>query len=142
MNGNKKTLTLKVERIITASAKEAFDGWLNPKIPGNPWNMGDKLILNPKVDGFFYWLVHGTPHYGRFTKMQKARQIQHTWVSPYTQGQESVVTVTFKKKGKDTLMTLVHSKLPNNAGGRAHEGGWKQFMDAFPKQFIKASRKR
>ena|SRR5665213_4592293 len=94
-----------------------------------------KVIFNPKINGFFYWLVGGTPHYGRFTKLERARKIQHTWMSPYTRGLESMVTVTFKKKGNETLMTLVHSGLPNDAGGRGHEGGWNQFLDAFPKQF-------
>jgi hypothetical protein len=39
--------------------------------------------------------------------------MQHTWVSPNTLGKESTVTVTFQKHGEDTLMTLVHSDLPD-----------------------------
>ena len=137
-----KTLEIKVERTIPASPLEVFSDWLNPKIPGNPWNLGEKLLFTPKVNGFFYWLVHGTPHYGRFTKVKKGAQVQHTWMSPYTLGQESTVTVTFKKKGAETLMTLVHSDLPNDENGRAHIGGWNQFMDSFPKHFQKKSRKK
>src|ERR1700734_1817257 len=104
-----KTLELEFERTIPAPPEEVFAAWLDPKFPGNPWNMGEKLLLNPEVDGFFYWRVHGTPHYGRFTEVKRPARIQHTWVSPYTLGQESTVTLTFKKKGGDTLMTLVHS---------------------------------
>src|SRR5438477_9078672 len=59
---------------------------------------GDKLLLNPKVDGFFYWFISGTPHYGRFTKMNRPGRIQHTWMSPYTLGQESMVTLTFRSE--------------------------------------------
>ena len=65
MENSKKTLELKFERTIPAPPDEVFDGWLNPKIPGNPWNMAEKLLLNPKVDGFFYWLIKGNSHYGR-----------------------------------------------------------------------------
>ena len=54
MKRSTKTLEFKFERTIPASPGEVFDGWLDPKIPGNPWNMADKLLLNPKVDGFFY----------------------------------------------------------------------------------------
>ena len=43
----------------------------NPKVPGNPWNMAEKLLLNPRVDGFFYWLVKGNAHYGRFTEVER-----------------------------------------------------------------------
>jgi uncharacterized protein YndB with AHSA1/START domain len=134
-----KTIEVKVERTIPAPPGEVFDGWLNPKIPGNPWNMAEKLLLSPKVDGFFYWTIKGTAHYGRFTEMERPGRIQCTWVSPSTSGLESVVTVTFKKQGKNTLMTLVHSGLPDTDGGRGHEKGWNFFLDSFLKQFTDAS---
>ena len=70
MNKSKKTIEVKVERTIPAPLVEVFDAWLNPNIPGNPWNVADKLILNPNVDGLFYWTIHGTPHYGRFTEVE------------------------------------------------------------------------
>jgi uncharacterized protein YndB with AHSA1/START domain len=137
-----KTIEIKVERTIPAAPGEVFDGWLNPKIPGNPWNMAEKLLLNPKVDGFFYWNAKGISHYGRFTEVARPGRIQHTWVSPNTLGEESTVTVIFKKQGEDTLMTLVHSGLPDTDGGRGHEKGWNYFLDLFPLQFTDASRER
>jgi uncharacterized protein YndB with AHSA1/START domain len=135
MSDSKKTIQVKVERIIPAPASEVYDAWLDRTVPGTPWNMGDRLLLTPEVDGFFYWLVHETPHYGRFTELKRGRRIQHTWMSPYTNGLESLVTVTFEKKGAGTAMTLVHSGLPANAGGRSHKDGWAQFLDQFPKSF-------
>jgi uncharacterized protein YndB with AHSA1/START domain len=140
MTNSKKTLEFKFERTIPASLVEVFDGWLNPKIPGNPWNIADKLLLNPKVDGFFYLRVK-TPHYGRFTEMERPGRIQHTWVSPNTLGEESIVTLTFKKQGEDTLMTLVHSAIPDTEAGKGHEKGWNYFLDIFPKQFGNGSHK-
>jgi uncharacterized protein YndB with AHSA1/START domain len=141
MKNSKKTIEIKVERTIPAPPGEVFDGWLNPKIPGNPWNMAEKLLLNPEVDGFFYWKVKGTSNYGRFTEVERPGRIQHTWVSPNTLGEESTVTVTFKKQGEDTLMTLVHSGLPDTDGGRGHENGWNHFLNIFPEQFGDGSRK-
>jgi uncharacterized protein YndB with AHSA1/START domain len=134
-----KRIEVKVERAIPAPPGEVFDGWLNPKIPGNPWNMAEKLLFSPKVDGFFYWTIKGTAHYGRFTEMERPGRIQCTWVSPSTSGLESVVTVTFKKQGKNTLMTLVHSDLPDTDGGRGHEKGWNFFLDSYLKQFTDAA---
>ena len=142
MNESKKTIEVKVERTIPAPVAEVFDGWLDPKIPGNPWNTSDKLLFNPKVDGFFYWLLQGTGHYGRFTEVERPGRIQHTWMSRSTLGEESTVTVTFQKKGEDTLMTLVHSGLPDTEGGRGHEKGWNYFLDNFSKKFADASGKR
>jgi uncharacterized protein YndB with AHSA1/START domain len=142
MNEAKKTIEVKVERIIPAPAVEVFDAWLNPKIPGNPWSMAEKLILKPEVDGFFYWLIQGTAHYGRFTEMVRPDRIQHTWMSRSTLGEESTVTVTFQKNGEDTLMTLVHSDLPDTDGGRGHEKGWNYFLDNFLRRFSNASGKK
>jgi hypothetical protein len=56
-------------------------------------------------------------------------------VSPNTSGQESTVTLTFAKKGTNTLMTLVHSGIPDTAGGRTHEKGWNYFLGIFSEQF-------
>jgi len=100
MNKSTKTPEFKFERTIPAPPDEVFDAWLNPKIPGNPWNAAEKYILGPKVDGLFYWTLRGTSHYGRFTVVERPGRIQHTWVSPYTLGEESMVTVTFKKTGR------------------------------------------
>jgi uncharacterized protein YndB with AHSA1/START domain len=141
MENSKKTLEFKFERTIPASPADVFDAWLNPKIPGNPWNMAEKFLLNPKVDGFFYWLIKGNSHYGRFTEMERPIRIQHTWMSRSTLGEETTVTLTFKKQGEDTLMTLVHSDLPDTDGGRGHEKGWNYFLNIFPEQFGNASRR-
>jgi len=130
-----KTLEFKLERTIPAPLAEVFDGWLDPKIPGNPWNAAEKFLLDLKVDGLFFWALKGTPHYGRFTVVERPARIQHTWVSPKTLGKETTVTVTFTKKGEDTFMTLVHSDLPDHELARGHEKGWNHFLDIFPGQF-------
>jgi hypothetical protein len=63
-------------------------------------------------------------------------------MSRSTSGEESTVTVTFQKKGENTLMTLVHSELPNTDGGRAHEKGWNYFLEIFREQFGNGSRQK
>ena len=136
---SKKTLEFKVERTIPAPVDEVFDGWLDPKIPGTTWNAADKFVLDPKVDGLFYWSMGETAHYGRFTKVERPTRIQHTWVSPNTLGEESTVTVTFKQRGEDTLMTLVHSGLPEGDMAKAHEKGWNSILDKFGSAFVSGS---
>ena len=141
MSKSARTIEFRFERTISAPPAEVFDAWLNPKVPGNPWNMAEKLLLHPKVDGLFYWAVREIPHYGRFTEVIRPNRIQHTWVSPSTLGEESTVTLTFEKQGKDTLMVLVHSDLPDSDGGRGHEKGWNYFLGIFPDQFGAEKRK-
>jgi uncharacterized protein YndB with AHSA1/START domain len=140
MSTNTKTLEFKFERTIPAPPGEVFDGWLNPKIPGNPWNAAEKFILEPKIDGLFYWTLKGTSHYGRFTEIARPGRIQHTWMSPNTLGRESMVTLNFKKQGDATLMTLVHSDLPDHELATGHEKGWNYFLDLFHGQFGVGSR--
>jgi uncharacterized protein YndB with AHSA1/START domain len=142
MNQSAKTIEIKVERTIPAPLGEVFDAWLDPKIPGTPWNAAEKFMLDPKVDGLFYWVLKGTSHYGRFTEVERPGRIQHTWMSRNTLGAESTVTVTFQKKGEDTLMTLVHSDLPDHELARGHEKGWNYFLGIFPEQFGDASGKK
>src|SRR5579885_2895264 len=113
MKRHPKTIEFKFERTIPAPPEEVYDAWLNPKVPGTPWNMAEKLILHPGIDGFFYWGSQDTGHYGRFTETERPHRIRHTWVSPNTLGEESMVTVTFDKRGKGTVMTLIHSDLPD-----------------------------
>jgi uncharacterized protein YndB with AHSA1/START domain len=130
-----KTIEVTVERTIAAPPEQVFDAWLDPKIPGTTWHLADKFVLDPKVDGLFFWTIKGTSHYGRFTEIQKPARLGHTWMSPNTSGLESTVTVTFKKQGKETLMTLVHAGLPDNNPGKGHEKGWTMFVENFSKQF-------
>jgi uncharacterized protein YndB with AHSA1/START domain len=137
---NAKTIAVTVESTIPTTPGDCFDAWLNPKIPGTPWNTADKLLWNPTVDGLFYWAYKGTPHFGRFTAVERPRRLQHTWMSPNTSGLESTVTVTFEARGEHTLMTLVHSGLPDTDGGRSHERGWNYFLDLFPASFADPAR--
>jgi uncharacterized protein YndB with AHSA1/START domain len=142
MTRSTKTIEFSFERTIPAPPDEVFEAWLNPRIPGNPWNAAEKFMLDPKVDGLFYWILKGTSHYGRFTEIERPGQIQHTWVSPNTLGQESMVTLTFKKQGEETLMALVHSGLPDHELARGHEKGWNYFLEIFREQFGIGSRKK
>jgi uncharacterized protein YndB with AHSA1/START domain len=137
-----KSIEFKFKRTIPAPANEVFDAWLNSKVPGNPWNAAEKFILDAKVDGLFYWALKGTSHYGRFTAIERPSRIQHTWMSPKTLGQESTVTLTFEAKGEATLMTLVHSGLPDHEVARGHEKGWNYFLGIFHEQFGTGSGKQ
>lgn len=142
MKPERKTIALELTRIIPASPVEVFDGWLDPKCPGTPWSMADKLVLDPKVDGLFYFRVikdagEGKPHYGRFTILDRPSQVQYAWMSPNTHGLESLVTVTFRKKGEDTLLTLRHENLPDDEIGRSHEKGWVYLLSRFADRFLR-----
>lgn len=137
----RKTIQVKVERVISAAPAEVFDAWLDPGIPGNPWNAAEKFILDARVDGLFYWNLRGISHYGRFTLMERPHRMDHTWMSPNTLGLESKVTLTLQKQGEATLMTLVHSDLPDTEEAKGHERGWTYFLGILCEQFGNGSRR-
>jgi uncharacterized protein YndB with AHSA1/START domain len=137
-----KTIELELTRTIPASPIEVFDAWLDPTCPGTPWSMAEKLVFDPKVDGLYYWLFineagERKPHYGRFTILDRPSMVQYTWMSLHTRGLESLVTVTFRKKGEETHLTLRHENLPDDEYGRGHEKGWDYLLsrlaDRFPR---------
>ncbi|HET6452103.1 MAG TPA: SRPBCC domain-containing protein [Spirochaetia bacterium] len=139
-----KTIEVKLARAIPAPPAEVFDRWLDPACPGTPWSEAEKLILDPRVDGLFFFRSRkkageGKPHYGRFTVMDRPSKVQYTWMSPNTNGLESVVTVTFQESGGDTLLTLRHGNLPDDEHGRTHQAGWEHFLGRLAAAFSAAS---
>jgi uncharacterized protein YndB with AHSA1/START domain len=139
--GKPNSLRITVQRMIPAPPSEVFDAWLDAGVPGTPWNAAERFIVDLKMDGLFYWTLQGTAHYGRFTVVDRPTRLQHTWVSPNTLGHESIVTVTFEARDDETLMTLVHSDLPDNELARGHDAGWNYFLEVFRDQFGNGSRK-
>ena len=126
-----KTTTITVNRTLPASPAEVYDAWLDPATPGTPWDRADceKVLLEPKIDGMFYFKRVSPervefPHFGRFVVLDRAKKIEYTWMSPFTGGLESVVTVELEGKGNDTLLLLRHSNLPDDEGGHMHNAGW------------------
>ncbi len=138
-----KLTDITVSRTIPAPAGEIFDVWIDPKSPGGPWFGGDHVILNPVVDGLFYFAVKhegkSWPHYGRFLKMDRPRLVEYTWVSEATRGVESVVAVTFAARGRETEVTLRHSGVPDDEMGRQHKEGWDWVLSALAQRFASST---
>ena len=149
MTTSMKTMELTLTRTIPAPPVAVFAAWMDPKHPGNPWTDAKKLIFDGRVDGLFYFLhvsdsrraehdaalaeVAPEPwaHYGRFLAIDRNERVQYAWMSPFTAGLESVVTVTFERKGDNTLLTLNHANLPDDERGRLHERGWNSCLGPF-----------
>ena len=129
-----KLTDLTVTRTIPASAETIFDLWINPKRPGGPWFGGERVIVNPVVDGLFYSAVKHEgriwPHYGRFVRLDRPHTIEYTWMSEGTKGSESVVTVHLEPRGDATEVTLHHAGVPDDEMGRKHKDGWTFILNA------------
>jgi uncharacterized protein YndB with AHSA1/START domain len=73
--------------------------------------------------------------------LDRAKKLEYTWMSPFTHGVESVVTVELERKGDDTLLQLRHSNLPDDELGHMHNAGWTSRVDELVERF-QARRKR
>jgi len=123
-----------VNRTIPAPAEKIYDVWIDPKSPGGPWHGAERVIFNPVVDGLYYLAIKHEgrvwPHYGRFTKLERPRLVEFTWMSEGTKGAESVVTVTLQPRGDQTDVTLRHAGVPDDELGRQHKEGWTWILNA------------
>ena len=128
-----------VTRAIPAAPADVFDVWIDHKSPGGPWFGAERVILNPVVDGLFYFAVKHEertwPHYGRFVVIERPRRVEYTWVSEGTKGLETIVAVTFEARGDQTQVTLRHSGVPDDAMGRQHKEGWNWILSMLAERF-------
>jgi len=134
------TLTdVTVRRTIPASAEKIFDVWIDPKSPGGPWFGAEHVILDPVVDGLFYFAVKHEgriwPHYGRFLEINRPRRLEYTWMSEATKGVESIVRITLEPRDEQTEVTLRHSGVPDDEMGRQHKEGWTWVLSALAERF-------
>ena len=140
--GEIKTMEFNITRTIPASPAEVYDAWLDPKLPVNPWHGGQKLDFTPRPGAlwFFMHVMNGTelPHYGRFDVLERPSRIQLSWMSRHTRGLESVVTVTLKPKGDETILTLKHANIPDDEMGHAHDEGWTSLTSKLEERFATA----
>jgi len=129
-----KLTEVTVSRTIPAPAEKVFDVWMDAKSPGGPWFGGDRVILNPVVDGLFYFAVKHEgrtwPHYGRFLQIARPQRIEYTWMSEATKGAESIVDVTLEARSDETEVTLRHSGIPDDEMGLQHKDGWAWVLSA------------
>jgi uncharacterized protein YndB with AHSA1/START domain len=134
-----KLIDITVTHRIPAPVEKVFDVWMDPKSPGGPWFGAERLILNPVVDGLFYWAVKHEgrtwPHYGRFVLIERPHKVKYTWMSEATKGLESIVAVTFQPHGDQTEVTLNHSGIPDDEMGQQHKEGWTWTLSALAQRF-------
>jgi uncharacterized protein YndB with AHSA1/START domain len=134
-----KLIDITVTRVIPAPVERVFDVWIDPQSPGGPWHGAERVILNPIVDGLFYFAVKHEgrrwPHYGRFVLIERPHRVEYTWVSEATKGVESVVDVTFEPRGDQCEVTLRHSGVPDDEMGHRHQEGWTSVLSMLAERF-------
>ena len=124
---------LNVPRTYDATPERVFRAWTDPASVKAWLAASDEASIDPRAGGLFYLgMAHkGTvnPHYGRYLLVEAPRLLEFTWVSEHTHGKESVVTIEFTARGKQTELRLTHEGLPDEKAVQDHLGGWTYLLD-------------
>jgi uncharacterized protein YndB with AHSA1/START domain len=134
--------SLTIKRRFKAPPAKVFAAWTDPqKIKG--WmGPGEVKVLSAECDarvgGRYRWLMQtpsGEEHdvSGVYREVVPNEKLVFTWAWKSTPERESLVTVTIKKDGDGTIMTLLHERFFDEAARDSHQGGWNGAMDKLEK---------
>ena len=94
--------TVTATRQLKAAPERVFRAWTDPA-DVKRWFKPTCLIMNAQVDGLWHseveWEGKRWPHYGRFTRLERPRLFEQTWMSEATHGLESRDELTNRQKG-------------------------------------------
>ena len=127
-----------VRRVIPAGAEELFDAWLDAESLAAFMTPGPGMTATAKTDarvgGRFEIMMRGDgrelPHSGVYRVIDRPRKLVFTWQSDATNGKETVVTVDFVPRGKETEVVLTHTGLGTDDNAENHTMGWTAILDA------------
>ncbi len=145
------TEVLRIEKKINADPTRLFRAWLKVEDFAR-WFVSGELVgiesvkIDPRPGGQFQinMLLNGKihPHVGEYLVIEEPSKLVFTWRSHATDNQDTLVTVTFtelsESAGKrsantiqkpQTLVTLIHERLPSELSIKMHHGGWTSILD-------------
>lgn len=138
MNPAAKDFSLTLTRTIAAPPGTVFDAWLDPAMLARFMTPGPDMTVpraetDPRVGGRFDIVMKAgdqeIPHWGHYRVIARPERLEFTWVSPYTPGEESVVTLTFRAVEGGTEVTLDHVRLPTEESRDNHQAGWSRILE-------------
>jgi len=123
-----------ITTVIPASTQEIYDAWLDSRAHSEM--TGGKAAMSDEVGAeVAAWDGYIT---GRNLELVPGERIVQSWrTSQFTgQHEDSIITVTLEEVADGTLLTLVHSKVPE--GQTSYErGGWQKHYFEPMKEYFK-----
>jgi uncharacterized protein YndB with AHSA1/START domain len=129
-----KDISLSLVRTIKASPEIVFAAWTDPKTLKrwmSPTDAMDVAMVETdlKIGGRYRIVMRepdGKEHSvgGTYTVLERNRRLAFTWLWEDGTGVETLVTITLRKKGEDTELTLTHAKFADDKTRDMHNEGW------------------
>jgi len=125
---------------IPASAQEIYDAWLDSlahsEMTGGEADMSDEIDAEVSAwDGYIT---------GRNLELIPGERIVQSWRTTQfaDEHEDSIITLTFEEAGDGTLMTLVHSKVPDEQTSYEQSGWQEYYFQPMRNYFAKRTRAR
>jgi len=135
--GDGAETALEIRRTIPAPRERVFDAWTQAK-ELNRWSAPSPMTPTAEVDlrvGGRYRIVmrhpDGTEHRvaGVYRTIDRPTKLVYTWKWEDSPMPDSVVTVEFHERGKQTEVVLRHEGLADPESRGRHEHGWTACLD-------------
>ncbi|MEM7326067.1 MAG: SRPBCC domain-containing protein [Actinomycetota bacterium] len=132
-------LTLRVERTIPATPEELFAAWTTPDVLAQWWAPPGGRCVSATIDlrlGGTYTIVNELPGgaivtiRGEYLAIEPSRLLSFTWATGESQPATETVTITFEADGQDTVVAVVHTRLPSEEVADGHKAGWNACLDS------------
>ena len=125
---------------IPASAQEIYDAWLDSlahsEMTGGEADMSDEIDAEVSAwDGYIT---------GRNLELIPGERIVQSWRTTQfaDEHEDSIITLTFEEAGDGTLMTLVHSNVPDEQTSYELSGWQEHYFAPMRNYFAKRTRAR
>jgi len=139
----KPSLTFK--RRLNAPAEKVYAAWTDPqkivKWFGPDSGPVTKAEIDLRVGGRFDIGFHtedGEYHQvgGVYREVAPNERLVFTWAWHTMKERESQVTITIKRDGDGSVLTLLHEKFVDEAARDGHKRGWTGSLDKLEKLFV------
>lgn len=126
---------VRLERMLPSPIEDVFAAWTDPQAMAqwlSPTGRAE-VEADVRVGGRLRVVMVGDgrriEHTGEYREVDPPRRLVFSWISPYTGGEPSLVTVRLTAESDtETHLVLVHEHLPADAV-ESHGGGWSGILD-------------
>ena len=130
--------SLTIKRRFNAPPEKVFSAWTDPEKVKRWMGPDAVVVLSAESDlrtgGRYRWIMKspdGEQHdvSGLYREVVPNEKLVFTWAWKSTPERESLVTITLKKDGDGTVMTLQHEQFFDEEARDRHNQGWTGAMD-------------
>ncbi len=126
--------TLQLKQIFPASREKVFRAWTEPEAmkrwlaPSDEFSI-PTVEVDLRVGGKYHVDMlspEGIHHVatGVYRDIQPPHKLVFTWYWENKDMQETLVTLEFRERGKETELVLTHERFPNPEERDRHQHGW------------------